>query len=56
MDDDRADWSIESTWDFRDNQYTVSADVHQDLLFIQVEERFTANKWRGQFQPKRKSS
>lgn len=47
------EWSIESPWMFRDKKYLVSADVREDVLVLQVEERLTADRWRGQFEPKR---
>ena len=47
-------WSVESSWLFRDKQYIVSADVREDLLVVQVEELVTADRWKGQFEPKRK--
>lgn len=49
-------WSVESAWIFRDKQYTVSADVREDLLVVQVEELVTADRWKGQFEPKRKTA
>ena len=48
------EWSIESSWIFRDSNYSVSADVREDVLVLQVEEKLTGNRWRGQFEPKRK--
>ena len=50
------EWSIESPWMFRDKKYLVSADVREDVLVLQVEERLTADRWRGQFEPKRECS
>lgn len=47
-------WSVESSWIFRDKKYTVGADVREDLLIVQVEEVVTADRWKGQFEPKRK--
>ena len=46
-------WSVESTWVLRDRKYAVCADVRDDLLVVQVEEVSTADRWRGQFEPKR---
>lgn len=47
-------WSIVAPWVFRDKRYIVSADVREDVLIVQVEEEFTADRWRGQFEAKRK--
>lgn len=44
---------MESTWVLRDKKYAVCADVRDDLLVVQVEEVSTADRWRGQFEPKR---
>ena len=46
-------WSVESSWVFRDKEYAVSADVRDDLLVVKVEEVETADRWKGQFEPKR---
>ncbi len=47
-------WSIESPWVFRDREFTVSADVRDDVLLVQVADALTTDRWRGQFEPKRK--
>ena len=47
-------WSIELPWVFRDRKYTVSADVRDDVLVVQVTDGLAADRWRGQFEPKRK--
>ena len=46
-------WSVAASWVFRDTEYTVSADVQDDVLVVQVEEKLTADQWRGQFEAKR---
>jgi hypothetical protein len=48
------EWSIRSTWEFRNSNYNVCADVREDVLVVQVEEKLTGNRWRGHFEPKRK--
>ena len=32
----------------------MCADVRDDVLFVQVEDKLTADRWRGQFDAKRK--
>ena len=46
-------WSISSGWVFRGNEYAVCSDVRDDVLFVQVEDKLTADRWRGQFDAKR---
>ena len=46
-------WSISAGWVFRGTEYTVCADVRDDVLVIQVEDKLTADRWRGQFDAKR---
>ena len=46
-------WSISASWVFRGTEYTVCADVRDDVLVIQVEDKITADRWRGQFDAKR---
>ncbi len=46
-------WSVSAPWAFRDTAYTVSADVRNEVLVVQVEEKLTAEQWRGQFEAKR---
>ena len=46
-------WSISAGWVFRGTEYTVCADVRDDVLVIQVEDKITADRWRGQFDAKR---
>ena len=47
-------WSISAGWVFRGTEYAVCADVRDDVLFVQVEDKLTADRWRGQFDAKRK--
>lgn len=47
------DWSVSAPWSFRDTAYAVSADVRNEVLVVQVEEKLTAERWRGQFEAKR---
>ena len=46
-------WSVSAPWVFRDTEYTVSADVRNDVLVVEVEEKLTSDQWRGQFEAKR---
>ena len=46
-------WSVSAPWAFRDTEYTVSADVRDDVLVVEVEEKLTAEQWSGQFEAKR---
>lgn len=46
-------WSISAGWVFRGTEYTVCADVRDDVLVVQVEDKVTADRWRGQFDAKR---
>ncbi len=46
-------WSISAGWVFRGTEYTVCADVRDDVLMLQVEDKITADRWRGQFDAKR---
>lgn len=47
-------WSISAGWVFRGTEYAVCADVRDDMLVVQVEDKVTADRWRGQFDAKRK--
>lgn len=47
------EWSVESQRVIRDRKYRISADVKEDVLVLQIEELLTADRWRGQFEPKR---
>ncbi len=47
------EWSVSAPWAFRDTEYTVSADVRSETLMVQVEEKLTAEQWKGQFEAKR---
>ena len=49
-------WSINAGWVFRGTEYAVCADVRDDVLVIQVEDKITADRWRGQFDAKREFS
>lgn len=44
---------VSAPWVFRDTEYTVSADVRDDVLLLEVEEKLTADQWSGQFEAKR---
>ena len=46
-------WSVSAPWVFRDTEYVVAADVMNDTLVVQVEEKLTSDQWRGQFEAKR---
>ena len=50
----REKWSVEAEWVFHSRKYIVSADVRDDILVVQVVDGIAAEKWRGQFEPKRK--
>lgn len=43
---------VSAPWVFRDTEYTVSADVRDDVLLLEVEEKLTADQWSGQFEAK----
>lgn len=45
-------WSVSAPWEFRDTECTVSADVRDDVLVVQVEEKLSADQWKGQFNAK----
>ena len=47
-------WSVEAPWMLRGKEYSISADVKENVLIVQVEEQLTADRWRGQFEAKRK--
>lgn len=47
-------WSISAEWTFRGTAYTVCADVRDDVLVVQVEDKLAADRWSGQFDAKRK--
>ena len=49
-------WSISAGWVFRGTEYAVCADVRDDLLVVQVEDKLTADRWCGQFDAKREFS
>ena len=44
---------VSAPWVFRDTEYTVSADVRDDVLLLEVEEKLTADQWSSQFEAKR---
>ena len=46
-------WSVSAPWVFQDTEYSVSADVRNDVLVVEVEEKLTSDQWRGQFEAKR---
>lgn len=46
-------WSVCAPWVFREVEYTVSAEVREDALLVQVEEKLAADQWRGRFEAKR---
>ena len=50
------EWRASAQWTFREKEYTVSAELQEGLLSVQVEEGFTADRWRGSFEPKRETT
>lgn len=50
-----ATWCVSAPWTFRDTEnVNVSAELKEGRLVVQVEEKLTADQWRGQFDQKRK--
>ena len=52
-----AGWSVSSLWSFHDTeQVMVSAELLDGRLVVKVEEKLTADQWRGQFDQKREAT
>ena len=47
-------WSVESVWLFHKKEYVISCTVRSNLLTLEVEEQLTADRWKSQFEAKRK--
>jgi hypothetical protein len=52
MDDRDAFRDVEALRTLRDIDYRVFASASSDMLGVEVEERHSGDRWRGQFAPK----
>ena len=51
---EKGGWSVDAVWLFHKKEYVISCSVKNDLLKVAVEEQLTADRWKAQFEAKRK--
>ncbi len=51
---EKGGWSVDAVWLFYKKEYLISCNVKGGLLTLEVEEQLTADRWKAQFEAKRR--